>query len=48
MLRNLTQDPRVLTDFWWNLSPLAFVFATLLCLNSFGMRLRRREPAQLA
>jgi hypothetical protein len=32
MLRNL-RDPRVLTDFWWNLAPLAFVLATLLSLN---------------
>ena len=42
MLRGLTQDPRVLTDFWWNLSPLAFVFATLLCLNGFSRRMRTR------
>ncbi|MBZ5497257.1 MAG: ABC transporter permease [Acidobacteriia bacterium] len=48
MLRNLTQDPRVLTDFWWNLSPLGFVFVTLFCLNSFGRRLRAKEPTQLA
>lgn len=48
MLRGLTQDPRVLTDFWWNLSPLAFVFATLLCLNGFSRRIRTRAPAQLA
>jgi peptide/nickel transport system permease protein len=48
MLHNLTQDPRILTDFWWNLSPLGFVFATLFCLNSFARRLRLKEPTQLA
>jgi peptide/nickel transport system permease protein len=48
MLRGLAQDPRVLTDFWWNLSPLAFVFATLLCLSGFSRRMRTRGPAQLA
>jgi peptide/nickel transport system permease protein len=48
MLHNLTQDPRILTDFWWNLSPLAFVFATLFCLNSFSRRLRPKQPTQLA
>ena len=35
MLRGL-RDPRVLTDFWWNLAPLGFVFLTLLCLNMLG------------
>jgi len=35
MLRNI-RDPRVLTDFWWNLAPLGCVFATLLCLNLAG------------
>ena len=29
----LAKDPRVLTDFQWNLAPLGFVFVTLLCLN---------------
>jgi ABC-type dipeptide/oligopeptide/nickel transport system permease subunit len=48
MLRNLMRDPRVLTDFWWNLSPLGFVFITLFCLNSFSRRLRPKIPAQLA
>lgn len=47
MLRNLTQDSRVLTEFWWNLSPLGFVFATLLCLNSFSRRMQGKEPIQL-
>jgi peptide/nickel transport system permease protein len=47
MMRNL-RDPRVLTDFWWNLSPLGFVFVTLFCLNNLGRHLRRRNPAQLA
>ena len=32
MLRSLT-NLRVLTDFQWNMAPLAFVFATLLSLN---------------
>jgi len=48
MLRTLMQDPRVLTDFWWNLSPLAFVFATLLCLTGFSRRWRKGGPNQLA
>jgi peptide/nickel transport system permease protein len=47
MLRNLTQDSRVLTDFWWNLTPLAFVFATLFSLNILGSRLRPGEQTQL-
>jgi peptide/nickel transport system permease protein len=47
MLRNL-QDPRVLTDFWWNLAPLGFVFLTLFCLNNLGRQLARRDPSQLA
>jgi peptide/nickel transport system permease protein len=37
MLRNI-RDPRVLTDFWWNLAPLVCVFATLLCMNLLGSR----------
>jgi peptide/nickel transport system permease protein len=41
-------DPRVVTDFWWNLAPLAFVFATLLCLNVLGNRLGRKEFTPLA
>ncbi len=46
MLRNM-RDTRVLTDFWWNLAPLAFVFVTLLCLNILGDRLQsaRAEKA---
>lgn len=48
MLRGLIQDPRILTDFWWNLSPLAFIFAALLCLNGFSMSSRTRGPAQLS
>ncbi len=39
MLRSL-KDPRVLTDFWWNLAPLVFVFATLFCLNVISNRIR--------
>jgi peptide/nickel transport system permease protein len=48
MLRNLTQDPRVLTEFWWNLSPLGFVFVTLLCLNSFNRSTQGKPPTQLS
>ncbi len=40
MLRSL-RDPRVLTDFWWNLAPLALVFATLFCLNVASSRVRQ-------
>ncbi len=47
MLRNL-RDPRVITDFWWNLAPLALVFITLLCLAGFSNRIRGKVPAQLA
>jgi peptide/nickel transport system permease protein len=47
MLRNL-KDPRVFTDFWWNLLPLGFIFITLFCLNSFSSRLRPNEPRPLA
>lgn len=42
MLRNLT-NPRVLTDFWWNLAPLALVFTTLLCLNLLSDRTNREQ-----
>jgi peptide/nickel transport system permease protein len=48
MLRSLTQDPRTLTDFWWNLSPIVFVFATLFCLTGFSRRIPAKNPAQLA
>jgi peptide/nickel transport system permease protein len=48
MLRNLKNDPRVLTSFWWNLSPLAFVFVTLLCLNSFSRKAPAKEPSLFA
>ena len=41
MLRSL-RDPRVMTDFWWNLAPMGLVFLTMLFLNllagSFGKR----------
>ena len=37
MLRGL-KDPRVLTDFWWNLAPLFMVFLTL-----FGLHLISRQ-----
>ncbi len=42
MLRNVT-NPRVLTDFWWNLAPLGLVFTTLLCLNVMSVRARPEE-----
>jgi peptide/nickel transport system permease protein len=38
MLQSL-KDPRVLTDFWWNLLPLCMVFLTLLCLNLLSSRI---------
>jgi peptide/nickel transport system permease protein len=41
MLRNL-RDARILTDFWWNLSPLGFVFLSLLCLNIASTRTQRQ------
>jgi ABC-type dipeptide/oligopeptide/nickel transport system permease subunit len=48
MLRELMADPRILTDFWWIMAPLALVFVTLLCLNGLGRPLRTKTPAQLA
>jgi peptide/nickel transport system permease protein len=42
MLRNL-REPRIFTNFWWNLAPLAMVFLTLLCLNALSERGRRAE-----
>jgi peptide/nickel transport system permease protein len=42
MLRSVT-DLRVLTNFWWNLAPLFFVFAALLCLNVSSNRYRSKE-----
>ena len=36
MLRSLTADPRVVTDFWWNAAPFGFVILTLFCLNSLA------------
>jgi len=42
MLRNL-KEPRIFTDFWWNLAPLAMVFATLYCLNSLSEWRRRTD-----
>jgi peptide/nickel transport system permease protein len=47
LLRDL-QDLRVITEFWWNLTPLAFVFATLLSLNVLGGRHRRKELANIS
>ena len=29
----------VMTDFWWNMTPLALVLVTLLCLNSIAARI---------
>jgi peptide/nickel transport system permease protein len=48
MLRPLTQEPRILTDFWWNLLPLGLVFCTLLCVAGFSERTAARNPTQLA
>ena len=48
MLQGLMQDPRVLTDFWWNMAPLGFVFLTLLCLNNFSRHPQAKAPSQLA
>jgi peptide/nickel transport system permease protein len=42
MLRNL-REPRIFTNFWWNLAPLAMVFLTLLCLNAISERDRRAD-----
>jgi peptide/nickel transport system permease protein len=46
MMRSL-RDPRVLTDFWWNLAPLFMVFLTLFCLHLFSRRQRVDETARL-
>jgi peptide/nickel transport system permease protein len=46
MLRNL-KDPRVMTDFWWNLAPLALVFVTLLVMNVLAAGSGRREASRL-
>lgn len=43
MLQNL-KDTRVITDYWWNLTPLGMVFLTLLSLNTISSRSSRREP----
>jgi peptide/nickel transport system permease protein len=43
MLRGL-KDTRIITDFWWNLLPLALVFLTLLFLNLASSRLGSNEP----
>ena len=48
MLRSLTADPRVLTDFWWNASPLGFVILTLFCLNSLAKPWRATHMSPLA
>jgi peptide/nickel transport system permease protein len=46
MLRNLKDDPRVLTDFWWNLAPLGFVVLSLLCLNLASSRPQSQESTR--
>ena len=47
LLRDV-QDLRIVTVFWWNLAPLAFVFATLLCLNVLSDRYREKEFVNLS
>jgi len=47
MLRSLMQHPRELNQFWWNLAPLGFVFATLFCLVSLGRHTRANTPTPL-
>jgi peptide/nickel transport system permease protein len=42
MLRSL-RDPRVMTDFWWNLAPLGLVFLTMLSLNLLAGSLGKKE-----
>ena len=39
MLRSL-RDPRILTDYRWNLSPLVFVCLTLVSINFLGRRVQ--------
>jgi ABC-type dipeptide/oligopeptide/nickel transport system permease subunit len=34
-----------LTEFWWNLTPLGLVFATLLCLNLLSTQFHGRDDA---
>jgi peptide/nickel transport system permease protein len=43
MLQSL-KDTRIITDFWWNLLPLAMIFLTLLSLNVLSGRLGGSEP----
>ncbi len=47
MLRGIMQHPRELTEFWWNMLPLGFVFVTLFCLSSMAGSARLRGPRQL-
>lgn len=42
------QDPRVLTDFWWNLAPLLSIFVTLLCLHLVLDRPQARRLARIS
>jgi peptide/nickel transport system permease protein len=46
MLRSV-KDPRVLTDFWWNLSPLGMVFLALLGLNAVSRSGGDGSPTRL-
>jgi peptide/nickel transport system permease protein len=46
MLKSL-QDPRTLTDYWWNLAPLAFVFVTLYCLNVLSSRRSYKDQTRI-
>jgi peptide/nickel transport system permease protein len=43
MLRNM-KDPRIMTDFWWNLAPLFFIFVTILCLTILSRVRWERSP----
>ncbi len=38
MMQGIRSDPRIMTDFWWNLAPLVFIFLTLFGLNSLARR----------
>ena len=45
MLRGL-RDPRVMTDFWWNLAPMGLVFLTMLSMNLLAGSLGKKEIAR--
>jgi peptide/nickel transport system permease protein len=42
MLRNL-KDPRILTDFWWNMAPLCLIILTLLSFTLISRLLNKKE-----